>query len=200
MLDAASLQGIYNIAAPKVSDGWDCDGPLTLTLASSVAGSHLWGSFDFGVFEGTLRSCSSLEPIDNNIHFLWRGRETGEGETTYGDENVAEFKFLGDGKFSGSMYWDCLGTFDLVGKSDRAASHNLDFSGNVEIWKDEYWSINDSNYEAARVGRWGGGGGWGYGGGESEEESNSDTDNEHRAFDTDEDEESEQEESSDASE
>ncbi|KAK4697578.1 hypothetical protein P7C71_g518, partial [Lecanoromycetidae sp. Uapishka_2] len=193
VLDIVKVQGEYSIAAPVLSEGWDCGGPLSLTLGLSSTESHLWGCFSFGVFEGILRSCSSTEPDDGTIEFLWRGRETGEGETTYGEENVAEFKFLGNGKFKGSMYWDCLGDFDLVGKLDEAASRNLDFVGSVEMWKDEYWSINDASYERARVSRWGDGGGWKYGGGESEEESNSDTGNERGANEVDEDEEDDDE-------
>lgn len=94
------------------------------------------------------------------------------------------------------MYWDCLGDFDLVGQLDVAASRNKVFSGCVDGWKGEYWSINDSNYERERVGRWGGGGGWGYGG-DSEAESNSDTGNEHGGKDEEEDEEGEDEETGD---
>jgi hypothetical protein len=100
------LSGAYTIVAPQVSDGWGCDGPLTLQLAPSSTGAHLWGSFDFGVFEGTLRSHSALPAANNTVKFHWRGRETGEGETTYGPENIAEFEFLEGGKFSGTMYWD----------------------------------------------------------------------------------------------
>ena len=74
------------------------------------------------------------------------------------------------------MYWDCLGEFKLVGKLDEAASRNKVFQKNVPGWKSNFWSINDSNYERERVGRWGGG--YGYGGDDEDEaESNSDTGN-----------------------
>ncbi len=109
---------------------------------------------------------------------------------------MAKFKFLGNGKFTGSMYWNCLGHFDLVGKLDKASSRNPVSSETVAGWKDEYWSLNDSNYERERVGRWGGGRGWKYGG-ENGEESNSDTGNERRANISEEDDESEDEETDD---
>lgn len=92
------------------------------------------------------------------------------GETTYGPENVVEFQFVGQGKFVGTMYWDCLGEFRLAGKVDEAASRKRVFQKDVPEWKSEFWSINDANYENERVGRWGGWGGW-----EDETESNSDT-------------------------
>jgi hypothetical protein len=68
----------------------------------------------------------------------------------------------------GKMYWNCLGTFDVVGKRDG------DETGDVVAWKDRYWELNEDNYEAERVGRWVGGG-W-YDRGEGKRERNSDTD------------------------
>lgn len=166
---------------------------MTLKFALSSTTKHVWGSFDFGVFEGKLRSSSSITPTNNIISFVWRGRETGEGQSTYGAENVAEIEFLGKGKFRGSMYWDCLGRFELVGKRDEDASRNRVFAMNVPGWKSQFWAINDSSYERERVGRWGGGGGWGYGG-DDEKESNSDTGNENGDDDDDDDDEDEEEE------
>ena len=178
------ISGAYKIAAPDVSNGWDCDGPLTLKFALSSTAKHVWGSFDFGVFEGKLRSSSPIitsankkNSSNNNlkiVSFTWRGRETGEGESSYGAENVAEIEFLGEGKFRGSMYWDCLGKFELVGKKDADASRNWVFAKAVPGWKSQFWAINDSSYERERAGRWGGSGGWGYRG-EDEKEENSDT-------------------------
>ncbi|KAL9134431.1 MAG: hypothetical protein Q9175_004390, partial [Cornicularia normoerica] len=77
-LDIRDISGAYKIAAPDVSNGWDCHGPLTLKFALSSTTKHVWGSFDFGVFEGKLRSSSSITPTNNIISFVWRGRETGE--------------------------------------------------------------------------------------------------------------------------
>lgn len=172
-LDITRVSGAYVIAAPEVLDPEDFDGPLTLQLAPSTTAGHLWGSFDFGVVEGKLRSCSSINPTNNVIRFLWRGRETGEGESTYGPRNFANFKFLPNGTFKGKMYWDCIGEFDLVGKLDATSSVNEDLADEVSGWKDEYWSLNESNYERERVGRWAGGGF--HGGDDSEPESNSDS-------------------------
>ena len=177
-LDIKSLAGSYVIAAPAISDGWECSGPLTLNLASSSTTSHLWGSFDFGVFEGTLRSTSSVKPGTTDIGFSWRGRKTGEGESTCGDENVAKLTFLENGTFKGTMHWDCCGDFDLVGRQDKdVAGRTVDLSDQVDTWKEEYWSLNDANYERERVGRWGGSWRGGYEDDEDEDrESNSDTD------------------------
>ncbi|KAL9023478.1 MAG: hypothetical protein Q9180_008218, partial [Flavoplaca navasiana] len=79
-LDIHNLAGTYLIVAPQVSEGWDCQGPLQLQLAPSSTAKHLWGTFDFGVFEGKMRSqplITSTKP-SRSIKFFWRGRETGE--------------------------------------------------------------------------------------------------------------------------
>ena len=192
-LDIATVRGTYTIAAPEVSNGWDCGGPLTLSLEPSLSRSHLWGLFNFGAFEGKLRSCSTTRPKNNTIHFLWRGRETGEGESSYGDENIAEFIFLGNGKFTGKRYWDCLGTSDLVGKLRESGSRSGASSADIDDWKQVYWSLNDSNHERERVGRWGRGRYWRRDR-SSGEESNSDTGNERGAHEQEENEESNGEE------
>ncbi|KAL8881003.1 MAG: hypothetical protein Q9198_001701 [Flavoplaca austrocitrina] len=117
-LDIQKLAGSYIIVAPKVSEGWDCEGPLQLKLAPSSTAKHLWGTFNFGVFEGKMRSQSLDTPTKTNrtIRFHWRGRETGEGKSTFGPENIAKFKFLPSGSFKGRMYWDSAGKFDIKGK------------------------------------------------------------------------------------
>ncbi len=38
-----------------------------------------------------------------------------------------------------------------MGKLNAVASRNRDFSTNVPAWKEEYWSIDDANYERARL-------------------------------------------------
>lgn len=60
---------------------------------------------------------------------------------TYGKQNDATLTFLGDGKMKGNFYWNCLGTFDLVGKMRPPSA----FCGGVESWKEQYDSINHSS-------------------------------------------------------
>lgn len=128
---------------------------MLLKLALSSTGGHLWGSFHFGDVKGTLRSRSALTAADRTVHFQWRGRETGEGVTTYDCRNMAEFTFLGDGRITGTLYWDALGTFPVMGslQSGPAFIHRL--SDQVSRWKEGYWSINDANYEAENFRRFG---------------------------------------------
>ncbi|KAL8797416.1 MAG: hypothetical protein Q9182_007206 [Xanthomendoza sp. 2 TL-2023] len=142
-VDIATLSGIYTVAAPSISNGWDCDGPLMLSLAPSSTRSHLWGSFDFGVFKGKLRSIPTKEGASDTIRFHWRGRETGEGESTYEAENTAKLTFLTNGKFRGKMYWDCCGKFKLVGKQTGNHPDSNSMESEVKRWKQDYWELND---------------------------------------------------------
>ncbi|TRM67324.1 hypothetical protein BD626DRAFT_478292 [Schizophyllum amplum] len=104
-----SLHGVYNITCPYLASEWpdSCAGsPLTLRLAPSSTGRHLWGSFRFGIVEGTLRSTSS-PPFASatTISFAWRGRETGEdsvlGDTSDGTEG--EITLGEDGSVRGRL-------------------------------------------------------------------------------------------------
>ena len=102
-LDASELEGVYRIFAPEIADQWEPIDDYSLTLKWSSTKSHLWGDFDFGIFEGTLRSNTPFNNDDKTISFLWRGRETGEGETTYGPDNTATLTFQKSGLI-GEMY------------------------------------------------------------------------------------------------
>ncbi len=97
----------------------------------------------------------------------------------FGPRNVAEFEFLGDGKFSGTMFCAYAGEFGLMGKLDAGASRNGTLDGCVSRWKNEYWSINEASYENARVARWGRRAKWVHF--DQERESNSDTDGDERS-------------------
>jgi len=152
----SDLAGVYTIAAPSISNNFNVYVPLILSLAPSATSSHLWGKFDFDVIEGTLRSTAHPSP-GKPIKFHWRGRETGMGEATYGPENIAEFDFQGDGKFKGTMFWDsCCEKFDVYGKRDAEASRGFDGKKRVAEWKDEYWAINEANYDRECEARWSG--------------------------------------------
>jgi hypothetical protein len=59
---------------------------------------------DFGIFTGTLRSEALSDSPGNEIKFYWRGRETGEGQSTFGPRNVMEIQFLNEKMFKGTIY------------------------------------------------------------------------------------------------
>jgi hypothetical protein len=128
---------------------------MRLRLCQSQSSRHVWGDFNFGVFTGTFRSEQLSQTQRGKIKCQWRGRETGEDESTLGPENVLELQFFDEKTFRGTMYWDCAGTFDIAGKLDWERTHNRVFAMNIRGWKDKYRSLNEANYDAEASNRWG---------------------------------------------
>ncbi|KAL1673326.1 hypothetical protein EV122DRAFT_222931 [Schizophyllum commune] len=98
--------GVYTIDCPYLLDQWpdDCSGPLTLRLALSSTGRHLWGAFKFGIVEGVLRSTSPPPFFPNTtITFDWRGREMGEYTVTWDEGNVGTLTLAADGTLRGTL-------------------------------------------------------------------------------------------------
>ncbi|KAL1729404.1 hypothetical protein EV714DRAFT_284911 [Schizophyllum commune] len=98
--------GVYTIDCPYLLDQWpdDCSGPLTLRLALSSTGRHLWGAFKFGIVEGVLRSTSAPPFLpDTTITFDWRGREMGEYTVTWDEGNVGTLTLAADGTLRGTL-------------------------------------------------------------------------------------------------
>ncbi|KAI9683452.1 MAG: hypothetical protein M1822_005992 [Bathelium mastoideum] len=152
-----NLSGAYTVAAPAISEGWDISQSLKLRLCRSRTSSHVWGDFDFGIFNGTFRSERLSQSQNGTIKCHWRGRETGTGESSIGPENVIELQFLDEKKtFRGSMHWDCAGRFDIAGELDWERTRNRVFSMHIRRWKDNYRQLNEANYDAENRGRWGG--------------------------------------------
>ncbi|KAI4294513.1 hypothetical protein K525DRAFT_212484 [Schizophyllum commune Loenen D] len=98
--------GVYTIDCPYLLDQWpdDCSGPLTLRLALSSTGRHLWRAFKFGIVEGVLRSTSPPPFLpDTTITFDWRGREMGEYTVTWDEGNVGTLTLAADGTLRGTL-------------------------------------------------------------------------------------------------
>lgn len=118
--------------------------------------SHLWGYFDLGVIEGWLRSSRVLVAHNGAVEFKWRGRDTREGRSTFEEENVAKFTFVGDGTFSGTMYWGSVGTFQIVGVKAIERSKDRVWSKDILTWKSEFYELNQENTDFEYASRWGG--------------------------------------------
>ena len=129
---------------------------MTIKLGLSSTGSHIWGRFDLGQIEGTVRSVKlSSRTRKGAIKFQWRGRTAGEGESTFGRRNVLTIRFCYDNTFQGEMYWDLLGNFDIAGKKVIVNLKNKVVFYPIRNWKAAYRELNESNYEVERVSRWG---------------------------------------------
>ncbi|KAF1810561.1 hypothetical protein P152DRAFT_515738 [Eremomyces bilateralis CBS 781.70] len=149
----------FTVIAPEISKGWSVPNTLRIRLCQSQSGRHIWGDFDFGIFTGKLRSETLPQPPTGKIKFHWRGRQTGDGESSYNSENEMELQFLDEGTFRGNMYWDCLGTFEIAGKIDWERTRNRVFAMNIRKWKDGYRMLNENNYDMEASARWSSG--WG---------------------------------------
>ena len=107
-----------------------------------------------------MRSTKPLNTADNSISLHWRGRETGEGESTFGDENIVRLYFMKGGMFKGTMYWNCCGEFEVIGKLNAGTFNKIEYSKKVTAWKSAYRELNEANYTRESAGRRGGGGGY----------------------------------------
>jgi hypothetical protein len=152
-LSESELEGQFQIIAPYLSEQWPDDTEtMILKICPSSTASHLWASFRFGIVSGIIRS-TLPPPATTGIScpFLWRGRESGEGEMSFGPDNRGSITFLGNGKIKGRMEW--MGGFDFVGV--KVNRKNVAWGKSVKGWKVEWRGINERAYENERVSRWG---------------------------------------------
>ena len=160
-LTVAQWKGLYNVYAPKLADSWsDAEGPLELEVYPSAKSSHLWAAFNFGIISGVMRS-SDAPPkfVGDKVHFIWRGRESGEGEMTFADCNQGAIAFLGDGKIHARVTGDLCGKFEFFGKQCTVKKNTGDPVKKVSEWKHDWRGISRSSYNAASQERWGNWGG-----------------------------------------
>ncbi len=149
-------EGLYAVEAPSISEQWDDgDNKYVLKLALSDNTSHLWRTFEFGVISGVIRSKGSVSN-GRFVNFQWRGREEGENVISLGRDNSGRIEFLVNGNIKGTINTE-LGKFAFTGK--KVVRENIVWSMSIRHWKYEWRSTNESAYECARRGRWGGWGG-----------------------------------------
>jgi hypothetical protein len=161
----------YDVTASYLAEEWpDYAGPLDdvflLRLRPSSTGAHVWGSFDFGAVSGVLKTCTpppaGIDPESDapvTANFMWRGREQGEGEMTFGDDNTGTITFIEGGRrikgvINGSFLEENAATFTGTAKQNIRIREKT-----VKEWKAEWRGINDAAYNAAGRARWGGWGG-----------------------------------------
>ncbi|KAF8641301.1 hypothetical protein AX16_010080 [Volvariella volvacea WC 439] len=173
------IQGVYEITVPSVEKEWPeyceeeltltvsvpsvekewpeyCEEELTLTVSPSSTQSHLWCSFNFGVFEGVMRS---LNPPPRHFHekwnFQWKCQDAMENIMQFQSNQTGEIVFLGNGKIKGRLFnLAAVGTCEFTGKRTFTGSPN-EFIKEVKRWKSDFRGINQGAYEVANVRRWG---------------------------------------------
>ncbi|PTB62285.1 hypothetical protein BBK36DRAFT_1129621 [Trichoderma citrinoviride] len=146
------LNGRYDISCPYVESEWPmCGSDFSLVL--TIVGSSLWGRFDMGIIEGVLYieerpRASSFD----NIPFVWRGRETSEGQIFYDERstcNQGSLRFLGDGSIKGYFEYQ-----DIQFEGQRLPGQGTRSELDARTLQNEWDSYNEDEYERERVGRW----------------------------------------------
>lgn len=144
--------GAYTVASPLLAEEWGDQfdaSTFEVTLALSKNKDRLWGSYDFGMFSGVIRFSHLPAGPGDSVPCLWRGRENGEGEMSFGNDCKGTFTFVKKGRgFKGTM--NLYGDVQFVGTWNDAISSSVEAQRFEAEWK-EY---NEKNYEAERVGRW----------------------------------------------
>jgi hypothetical protein len=147
------LNGTYRLECPDLEE-WEYtsdDFSLILTLE----GQTLWGAYDFGMFEGILHL--PRRPFDSGserFEFTWRGRENGEGETSFGSSNIGWIEFLGGGRIRGMI--NCYGEAEFEGR--RVSGNQTRSERDARSMRDEWNGFNQQEYDRANRARWGGSG------------------------------------------
>ncbi|TFK31018.1 hypothetical protein BDQ12DRAFT_582116, partial [Crucibulum laeve] len=164
----------YKVYAPTLAEEWSDNirGPLSFQLAPSSTSTRLWGSFDFGVIFGFIRSSSKFIATDKNLNvsFKWRGREKGEYTMSFSKSNKGTLSLIpmSDdspyGDIFGTMDAGKFGKFEFIGRrSDGSTQIPEHRREGVRDWKYEWRNINAATHEAENTVRWGENTSFGYG-------------------------------------
>ncbi|KAK9364584.1 hypothetical protein V1509DRAFT_635927 [Lipomyces kononenkoae] len=122
---------------------------FTLTLC--LSGNTIWGAYDFGMHHGILYIPNWFHSASQGmVPFTWRGRERGEGEMSFNEDNEGYIRFLGDGKIGGEI--NCYGQAKFIGW--RTSGKNTRLSRSLASMQNEWNGYNEREYERERVARW----------------------------------------------
>ncbi|KAF7526314.1 hypothetical protein PCG10_004257 [Penicillium crustosum] len=144
------LNGTYEVRSSDIEDQWPHAMPSDgITLSLRLNGTEMWGTYEFGMFEGVLWMPERpMRPSFDRIPFMWRGWETSEGEMSFDDHQEGWIEFLGDGDIVGMI--SCCGDLHFRGQridsSVRTASD----------LRDEWYGYNEEEYGRESRARWGG--------------------------------------------
>jgi hypothetical protein len=146
------LNGTYKVRSSDIEGNWTDATSGGITLSLRLDGKEIWGKYEFGAFEGVLWMPERpMKPSFDRVAFNWRGRETGESEMSFGDDQESWIEFLGDGEIVGMI--NCCG--DLHFRGQRIDGYVQTAS---EL-RDEWDGYNEEAYRRENSAR---GGGWGW--------------------------------------
>ncbi|QQK40645.1 DNA-repair protein, UmuC-like, N-terminal [Penicillium digitatum] len=144
------LNGTYKVHSFDIEDNWPHAMPSDgITLSLRLNGKEIWGTYEFGMFEGVLWMPERpMKPSFDKVPFKWRGRETGEGEMSFADDQEGWIEFLGDGDIIGMI--SCCGDLHFRGQRiDNCVRTASDL-------RDEWDGYNEEEYGRESRARWGG--------------------------------------------
>jgi len=123
------LNGTYQVRSFDIEDQWEhAVPPGGLTMCLRLHGNAMWGSYNFGAFEGVIFMPERpMRPSFETIPFEWRGRETGEDQIDYGEDCQGWIQFLGDGDIVGEI--NCLGDLKFRGQRISGNETNSVWTG-----------------------------------------------------------------------
>ncbi|KAJ6188305.1 hypothetical protein N7519_003213 [Penicillium mononematosum] len=144
------LNGTYQVRSSHIEHSWPhAMPPEGIALSLRLNGNEIWGAYEFGAFEGVLWMPERpMRASFDRVPFKWRGRETGEGEMSFEDDQEGWIEFLGDGDIVGMI--NCCGELHFRGQ--RIDS----FVRTASDLRDEWEGYNEEQYEQERRGRWDG--------------------------------------------
>jgi hypothetical protein len=147
------LNGRYDIDCPGLEDWGYSSANFSLIL--TLEGESLWGAYDFGMYEGIfLVPHRPYTASEDRFEFNWRGRENGEGETSFGPWNEGWLEFVGGGRIRGMI--NCYG--EALFEGQRVSGDQTRSERDARSMRHEWEGYNQDNYDRANRARWGGSG------------------------------------------
>lgn len=146
------VNGMYNVRT-SINSEWDEYNGHQSTITLTFHGDELWGSYDFGMFNGVIRMTERRrDSSDDTVDFQWRGIENSEHIISYNDSRqTGQIAFDGGGVVSGTfhgMYREV--SFQGLRVDCRQTGDEQTYSTLHREWD----SYSEEAFEIAQVRRW----------------------------------------------
>jgi len=146
------VNGMYNVRT-SINGEWDEYNGHQSTITLTFHGDELWGSYDFGMFNGVIRMTERRrDSSDDTVDFQWRGIENSEHIISYNDSRqTGQIAFDGGGVVSGTfhgMYREV--SFQGLRVDCRQTGDEQTYSTLHREWD----SYSEEAFEIAQVRRW----------------------------------------------
>ncbi|KAK5707068.1 hypothetical protein LTR17_021025 [Elasticomyces elasticus] len=146
------IGGMYNVQT-SINGEWDEYNGLESTILPTFHDDQLWGSYDFGLFNGVIRMTEGRRNTSRpTIDVQWRGTENNEHIISYDNSRqTGQITFHGDGDVSGTFH-EMYGVVSFQGL--RARCQQTGGEQTYLTMQREWHSYSEEAFETARVRRW----------------------------------------------